>query len=59
MSKKSKMGRPKLPKGEAKGVFSLRLSSEEREAIDAAAKRAEKKPTEWARNAIITAAKRA
>lgn len=56
MSKKSKMGRPKLPKGETKEVFSLRLTSGEREAVEVAAKKADLKATEWARNAMLSAA---
>jgi hypothetical protein len=53
--KKSKMGRPKLPKGEAKKVFSLRFSKPERERIKAAAKRAGEPVTKWARETLLAA----
>lgn len=56
MSKKSKMGRPKLPKGEAKKVFPIRLSDSERRAVEDAAKRAGLRPSEWARNVMLGAA---
>lgn len=55
MSKKPKLGRPKLPKGETKEVFSLRLTSQERESIEQAASKAGQKPTEWARNVMLNA----
>ena len=50
-----RMGRPRLPKNQAKEVFSLRLADNERKAIEAAAKRAGQKATEWARNAMLGA----
>jgi predicted HicB family RNase H-like nuclease len=53
--KKNKMGRPKLPKGEAKKIFSLRLSKHERDAIQEAAKKAGEKVTKWARKALLKA----
>lgn len=56
MSKKPKIGRPKLPKGEFKEVFSLRLTVAEREAVDAAARKAGKGATEWAREAMLSVA---
>ncbi len=53
-----KMGRPPLPKGEAKGsTFSLRLKPGERSIIDAAAKRAGfESASEWARRALMAMA---
>jgi hypothetical protein len=51
-----KMGRPKMPKGEAKAaVLTLRLTAAERRAADAAAKRAGLPVSEWARQAIVAA----
>jgi uncharacterized protein (DUF1778 family) len=50
------MGRPPLADGDAKGqVFTLRLTSAEREAIDAAAKLAGKPVTQWARATLLAA----
>jgi hypothetical protein len=54
--KKNKMGRPKLPKGEAKKVFSMRFSKHERDKIKDAAKRAGEKVTKWARKVLLKAA---
>ncbi len=54
--KKSKMGRPTLPKDEKRKVFSLRFSKPEREKIKAAAKRAGEPMTKWAREALLAAA---
>ena len=51
------MGRPPLPKGEARGVFCVRLSDSERAAVDAAAKKADEPVTQWARNALLAAAR--
>jgi hypothetical protein len=53
MSKKAKMGRPKLPKDERRGVFSVRFTPAERAAIDLAAKSAGMGPTEWARQKLL------
>ena len=54
---KNKMGRPKLPKGEAKGVLiALRFTPLEAKQIDAAIKRAGQKKTQWMRNALLSAA---
>ena len=55
MTKKKKMGRPKLPKNEARAVFSLRFSPIERKRIDEAAKRAGKRVTAWARESLLAA----
>jgi hypothetical protein len=53
MPRITKIGRPKLPKGQAREVFPIRLSAAERSAVIKAAKAADKKPTEWARNAML------
>ena len=54
---KPRMGRPPLSKGEAKeAVLSVRLSTEERMAIEQAAERAGRSPSEWARDALVRAA---
>jgi uncharacterized protein (DUF1778 family) len=51
---KAKMGRPKLADGKAREVvFTLRLSPEERAAIEVAAKIAGKPVTQWARSALL------
>ncbi len=55
MTKTKKIGRPKLPKGKAKAVFSLRLSSEDQRQIDSAAKRSGKPVTQWAREKLLAA----
>jgi len=56
MTKTKKIGRPKLPKGEAKELFSLRLSKEDRKTIERAAKKAGSKVTKWARETLLSAA---
>lgn len=56
--KKPKLGRPKLPKGESKSVFALRLNVAERETITNAAERAGKPVTQWAREALLAASER-
>jgi predicted HicB family RNase H-like nuclease len=51
------MGRPPLPNGEAKGVvFQVRLTERERDELSAAAKRAGRPLTQWARETLLTAA---
>jgi len=54
--KKSKMGRPKLPKDEKRKVFSLRVSKPEWARIKDAAQKAGKPETRWAREALLAAA---
>jgi hypothetical protein len=56
---KTKMGRPKLPKGTANTVlFAVKIAAKEAEKIqDAITKSGLKKP-EWARHALINAAAR-
>jgi hypothetical protein len=54
---KPKMGRPKLPKGQAKGVlFAVRIASQEAEKIDEAIKKSGLSKPVWARNALVNAA---
>jgi hypothetical protein len=56
-SEKSKMGRPKLPKGTANSVlFAVRIAANEAQKIQAAIKKSGMKKPEWARNALIHAA---
>ena len=53
----AKMGRPAKAKGEQKDcLITIRLSADDKAAIDAAAKAAGKKRSDWARNALTTAA---
>jgi hypothetical protein len=57
-SKKSKMGRPKLPKGTANSVlFAVRIAATEADKINEAVKKSGLARPEWARNALINAAK--
>lgn len=50
-------GRPPMPEGAAKGnMFAVRLTPAERAAIDAAAERAGKGVTQWAREVLLAAA---
>lgn len=51
--KAPKLGRPRLPKGESKSVFALRLNDAEREAIANAAERAGKAVSQWARDTLV------
>jgi uncharacterized protein (DUF1778 family) len=53
-------GRPAFEEGTARTlVFSIKLSAEERAAIDAAAERAGKPVTQWARETLLSAAQNA
>lgn len=56
MSAKKKMGRPKLPKGDARKVFPLRLSDNERKAYEAAARAAGQALPDWMRTTLTVAA---
>jgi uncharacterized protein (DUF1778 family) len=50
-------GRPRLPKGAAKGaVLSVRLTAAERAAVDRAARAAGRSPSDWSRDALVKAA---
>ena len=51
MAKKAKVGRPKLPKGEAKGrIVPVRFSAESFRAITEAAKAKKQTVSEWLRS---------
>jgi hypothetical protein len=51
------MGRPPLPKGKVKAaMFCIRLSPDEREAIERAAQKADERASEWARRILLSAA---
>ena len=53
---KAKIGRPKLPKGEAKGrIVPVRFNAEDLKRIESAAKANQKTVSEWVRGAITTA----
>jgi uncharacterized protein (DUF1778 family) len=56
-AKPKKPGRPKLPKGEAKGkLVAIRLTVEEVKRIDAAAKAESQGRSEWMRSTLLAAA---
>lgn len=51
------MGRPKLPKGQAKGVLiGARFSPPEAKIVAAAARRSKQVKSEWVRQSLISAA---
>jgi hypothetical protein len=53
---KPKVGRPKLPKGEAKGrIVPIRLNPQDVKRIEMAAKASQKTVSEWIRGAITSA----
>lgn len=55
---KTKMGRPKLPQGTAKGVlFAVKIAESEAKKIDQAIRRSGLAKPDWARNALLEAAK--
>jgi hypothetical protein len=57
--KKPRRGRPPLPKGTAKkSLLSVRLTREERRAIDQAADEAGKPASEWARELLLASVRR-
>jgi uncharacterized protein (DUF1778 family) len=57
--KKTKMGRPRLPKKLAKGaLLSVRFLEDERLLLDQAAKRAGISVSAWARNVLLAEAAR-
>jgi hypothetical protein len=57
MSKKKKMGRPKLPKGEAREVFPLRLSAAERALYERASSEKGLSLPDWMRTTLTNASK--
>jgi uncharacterized protein (DUF1778 family) len=57
--KKAKMGRPKLPKGEAMGrVIQVRFTAQDTKAIEAAAKASKQNVSEWIRSTVSHAINR-
>jgi predicted HicB family RNase H-like nuclease len=55
--KPKKVGRPKLPKGEAKGrVVQVRLNAEDLKRVTTAAKSSKQSISEWIRGAVNAAA---
>jgi hypothetical protein len=54
--KPKKMGRPKLPKGDAKGrIVPIRFSGQDLKRIESAARASQKTVSEWIRGAVATA----
>jgi predicted HicB family RNase H-like nuclease len=54
--KPKKIGRPKLPKGEAKGkIVALRFNAEDRKRLEGAAKAKKLSVSDWIREAINAA----
>ncbi len=54
---KPKMGRPTLPKGEAKGVLiGARFSTDEAKQVEAAANRAKQNKSAWVRDVLLSTA---
>jgi hypothetical protein len=54
-SKPKKIGRPKLPKGEAKGrIVPIRFNASDVKRVEAAAKASEKTVSEWIRGLVAT-----
>jgi hypothetical protein len=54
--KPKKVGRPKLPKGEAKGnIVAMRFSAEDLKRVEIAAKIGRQTVSEWIRNAVNAA----
>ncbi len=55
--RKPRIGRPPLPKGEAKGaLLSVRFSTDERRTLEGAAERNGASLSEWARRTLLDAA---
>lgn len=54
---KIKVGRPKLPKGDAKDVLiGARFAPDEAEKVEKAARRASQNRSEWVRSVLLNAA---
>jgi hypothetical protein len=54
--KPKKMGRPRLPKGEAKGrMVPIRFNEGDLKRIESAAKASKKTVSEWIRGTVVTA----
>lgn len=59
MARPNKVGRPKLPKGEAKGhIVNLRFNAEDLKIIESAAKASKQTLSEWIRSTCNAAAKK-
>ena len=55
-TKPKKIGRPKLPKGEAKGrIVPIRFNAHDLKQIESAAKASQKTVSDWIRGAITSA----
>ncbi len=55
---KPKMGRPKLPKGETKGVLiGARFSPDEAKQVELAVEKLQQNKSKWVRNTLLIAAK--
>ena len=55
-SKPKKVGRPKLPKGEAQGkLVALRFNGDDLKRVEAAAKASNKSVSEWMRSTLLAA----
>jgi len=53
---KPKVGRPKLPKGEAKGrIVPIRFNPQDIKRIESAAKASDQTVSEWIRGLVLTA----
>ena len=58
LPKKNKVGRPKLPKGTAKGrIVPVRFTAEDFKAVSAAAKSSKLTLSEWIRGTLIAKAR--
>jgi predicted HicB family RNase H-like nuclease len=56
MPKPKKIGRPVLPKGEAKGrIVPVRFSPEDRKKLEAAAKASKQNVSQWIRSTLTAA----
>jgi hypothetical protein len=56
--KAKRLGRPKLAKGEAKGVLiGARFAPDEAQRVEAAVKRSGQVKSDWIRNTLLNAAK--
>jgi hypothetical protein len=54
--KPKKVGRPKLPKGDAKSsIVPIRLNAEDRKRVEAAARAKDQSVSEWIRGALTAA----
>jgi hypothetical protein len=55
-AKPKKVGRPKLPKGEAKGkLVAMRFNADDLKRVEAAAQASKKTVSEWMRSTLLAA----